>query len=98
MNTLGFADIPPQLRSSASTLQSMLMQVSMALGVAVAALLLERSAAWRGAAAPGLFDFHVAFAVIGVAGVIAALCNLVLPRDAGAHVTAGSGTEPRVRS
>jgi EmrB/QacA subfamily drug resistance transporter len=90
MNTLGFADIPPALRSSASTLQSMLMQVSMGLGVAVAALLLQRSAALRGAAGPELFDFRIAFAVIGVAGVVAALCNLTLPRDAGAHVTAGA--------
>jgi EmrB/QacA subfamily drug resistance transporter len=90
MNTLGFADIPPSLRSSASTLQSMLMQVSMALGVAVAALLLQRSAALRGAAVPELFDFRIAFAAIGIAGVIAALCNLALPRDAGAHVTEGS--------
>jgi EmrB/QacA subfamily drug resistance transporter len=90
LNTLGYADMPAALRSSAATLNSMLMQVSMALGVAVAALLLQRSALLRGAATPELLDFRVTFALVGLAAVVAAIFNLALPRNAGAHVTAGS--------
>jgi EmrB/QacA subfamily drug resistance transporter len=86
MNTLGFADLAPAQRSSGSTLHSMMLQVSTALGVAVAALLLQKSALLRGAANSGLLDFRVTFALVGLAGAIAALCYLRLPRDAGAHV------------
>jgi predicted MFS family arabinose efflux permease len=86
MNTLGFADLAPAQRSSGSTLHSMMLQVSTALGVAVAALLLQKSALLRGAVSSGLIDFRVAFALVGLAGALAALCYLRLPRDAGAHV------------
>jgi hypothetical protein len=54
--------------------------------VAVAALLLQKSALLRGAASSGLIDFRVTFALVGLAGAIAAVCYLRLPRDAGAHV------------
>jgi MFS family permease len=86
MNTLGFADLAPSQRSSGSTLHSMVLQVSTALGVAVAALLLQKSALLRHAASAGLPDFRLAFALVGLAGALAALCYLQLPRDAGARL------------
>lgn len=42
-NTLGFADIPKAQMSDASTLFSMFFQLSMAMGVAIGALLLRRA-------------------------------------------------------
>jgi EmrB/QacA subfamily drug resistance transporter len=47
--TLTFADIEPRLRGSSSTLSSMLQQVSVGMGVAVAAVLINVSQSLRGA-------------------------------------------------
>jgi MFS family permease len=87
LNTLSFADIGPAQRSSASTLSSMLQQVAMLLGVAVAAAVLNLSAALRGADNPVLADFRWAFVTVGLIGVLAALRFLQLPPEAGADVS-----------
>jgi MFS family permease len=86
LNTLGFADILPRQRSSASTLSSMLQQVSMLLGVAVAAAVLNISRIIGGGLL-SLVDFRWAFAVVGLIGILASLRFLALPRDAGAEVS-----------
>lgn len=87
LNTLAFADIGPAQRSSASTLSSMLQQVSMLLGVAVAAAVLNISSALRGAGNPVLADFRWAFVVVGAIGVASSLRFLQLPAAAGAEVS-----------
>jgi EmrB/QacA subfamily drug resistance transporter len=87
LNTLSFADIGPAQRSSASTLSSMLQQVAMLLGVAVAAAVLNLSAALRGVGNPVLADFRWAFVTVGLIGVLAALRFLQLPPEAGADVS-----------
>ncbi|PDS77993.1 MFS transporter [Rhizobium sp. L43] len=87
LNTLAFADIGPAQRSSASTLSSMLQQVSMLLGVAVAAAVLNIASALRGADNPVLADFRWAFVVVGVIGVVSSLRFLQLPAEAGAEVS-----------
>ncbi|WP_352799980.1 MFS transporter [Mesorhizobium sp. M0320] len=46
--TISFADVPPEQRSSASTLSNMLFQVAMLLGVAVGAATLNLSLSFRG--------------------------------------------------
>lgn len=87
LNTLGFADIPQKLRSSASTLNSMLMQVAMVLAIAFSVLLLNgsRVLAQRETVAPP--DFAVAFVVMGLLVAAASLVFIKLPRDAGAEVS-----------
>ncbi|WP_454849794.1 MFS transporter [Rhizobium binxianense] len=87
LNTLSFADIGPAQRSSASTLSSMLQQVAMLLGVAVAAAVLNASSALRGVDNPVLADFRWAFVVVGAIGVLASLRFLQLPPEAGAEVS-----------
>ncbi len=87
LNTIAFADISGAQRSSASTLSSMLQQMSMLLGVAIAAAVLNVSAAVRGLGDPGLVDFRWAFVVIGAIGVVSTLRFLQLPHDAGAEVS-----------
>jgi EmrB/QacA subfamily drug resistance transporter len=86
LNTLGFADLAPAQRSSGTTLHTMLQQVSTAVGVAFSALLLQKSAAFSGRDSAALADFHFAFLVAGIAGLISALCYLRLESDAGAEV------------
>lgn len=91
LNTLGFADIPGSLRSSAATLNSMLMQVSMVLAIAFSALLLNgsRFLAQRDAVAPP--DFAVAFVAMGLLVAGASLVFVKLPKDAGAEVSGHDG-------
>jgi EmrB/QacA subfamily drug resistance transporter len=86
LGTLGFADLKPSQRSSGSTVHSMGQQVSTAVGIAVAALILQKSALLDGRELVALADFRVAFLVAGVAGIVAALCYLRLDRDAGAEL------------
>lgn len=87
INSLGFADIGPKERSSASTLSSMLQQISMLFGVAIAAAVLSMSAQYRGALHPELVDFQLAFCVAGGVVMLSGLRFLRLPRDAGAEVS-----------
>ncbi|MGO7410845.1 MFS transporter, partial [Rhizobium ruizarguesonis] len=70
-----------------STLSSMLQQVSMLLGVALAAAMLTIASALRGADNPVLADFRWAFIVVGVIGVASSLRVLQLQEEAGAEVS-----------
>ncbi|NRP22527.1 putative transport protein HsrA [Ensifer adhaerens] len=94
LNTLGFADINASQRSSASTLSSMLQQVAMLMGVAVAAAVLNLSQALRGAETAALTDFRWAFLAVATIGTLSALRFLSLPHDAGVEVS-GHKFEPR---
>jgi EmrB/QacA subfamily drug resistance transporter len=87
LNTLAFADIDAAKRSSAATLSSMLQQVAMLFGVAVAAAILNLSQLARDRSALDLVDFRIAFVAIGAIGLFAALRFMVLPPSAGAEVS-----------
>ncbi|MER9583275.1 DHA2 family efflux MFS transporter permease subunit [Mesorhizobium sp. M0276] len=87
LNTLAFADIDAAQRSSAATLSSMLQQVAMLFGVAVAVAVLNLSQIARDRPALDLVDFRIAFLVIGAIGLVAALRFLALPAGAGAEVS-----------
>lgn len=90
LNTLAFADIGEAQRSSAATLSSMLQQLSMLFGVAVAAAILNLSQIARGEATPDLADFRIAYAAIGLIGLAASFRFMALPRSAGAEVSGHS--------
>jgi hypothetical protein len=85
--TLAFADIEPHQRASSSTLSSMLQQVSMGLGVAVGAILINLSQSLRGAHHLALADFRLAFVVVGLVAVAASGLFLRLAPNAGAEVS-----------
>lgn len=87
LNTLALADISGPLHSSAATLTSMLMQVSMVLGIALSALILAAGQAFGPHPEPALRDFQVAFVVMGILVSAASLICLRLPRNAGAEVS-----------
>lgn len=90
LNTLAFADIGAPQRSSAATLSSMLQQIAMLFGVAIAAAILNLSQIVRGEAVPDLADFRITFVSIGLLGLAAAMRFLVLPANAGAEVSGHS--------
>jgi EmrB/QacA subfamily drug resistance transporter len=93
LGTLAYADVPPAILSSASTLASMVQQLSLSLGVTLAALLLHLSLYMRGAKVLTAHDFVVAFLVTGFLSLISALLFLPMSHDAGWEL---SGRGPAV--
>ena len=92
LSTFAFADIAPAERSAATALSGMTQQLGFALGVALAAALLQLIQQLRGAPMVGLIDFRIAFMAAGVLALFAVGWFIRLPRDAGAEV---SGHTPR---
>jgi hypothetical protein len=90
INTLAFADVEPEHRTSASTVFSMMQQAAMATGVALAAIVL--SAQSNGPGDLSQTDFVAAFAGAGAVALGGALFMLRLAPDAGRQVT---GHRPR---
>ncbi|MGQ7863435.1 DHA2 family efflux MFS transporter permease subunit [Pseudomonas sp. 32A] len=86
-NTLGFADIPKAQMSDASTLFSMFFQLSMAMGVAIGALLLRFAMNFHGnTGQAATADFQLTFLLVAVIASVALLDNLRLPPQAGESV------------
>jgi EmrB/QacA subfamily drug resistance transporter len=86
LTALAFADVAPQQRAGATALSAMLWQVSMTLGVALAAFALSASQQAREAAAPSAADFRHVWLVLAVINLLATAAALRLPRDVGASV------------
>ncbi|MFJ4384884.1 MFS transporter [Pseudomonas sp. NPDC089408] len=86
-NAVGFAEVPKPQMGEASTLFSMFFQLAMALGVAVAALLLRVSMALHGGEqAMTISDFHWALIGVALVACIGLLDAVRLPGNAGAQV------------
>lgn len=86
-NTLGFADVPKEQMSDASTLFSMFFQLSMGLGVAIGALLLRLAMNVHGHEGQAMTaDFQLTFLWVAVIAAVALLDNLRLRPEAGEAV------------
>jgi Major Facilitator Superfamily len=83
LGTLTYADVTAPMMSSASTLASMVQQLSLSFGVTIAAMLLHFSLHLRRGHALATRDFTAAFIVTGVLSLISALLFLRLSADAG---------------
>ncbi|MBB5193674.1 EmrB/QacA subfamily drug resistance transporter [Silvimonas terrae] len=88
-STFSFCDIPPERMSGASTLSSILTQMSAGLGVALGAVMLRAASVWFPAAGHGVSVTAFRLAFLGMALISAAglLDLLPLPRNAGAAVS-----------
>ena len=86
INALAFADIDDKEASQATSMSSVMQQISLALGVAVAALILETSTFFTGSSL-SVFDFHVAFYTISILTVVATIPFIRMDRSAGALVS-----------
>ncbi len=85
LTTMGFADLPLKLKGTGTTLQTTIQQMTTSLGVAIAALSLHASAAFRGGASA--FDFRVAFCVMAAIAACSIPSYFRLHPDAGAAVS-----------
>jgi hypothetical protein len=91
INILGFADIEHAQTSQATALNAVIQQISGALGVAFAGIILEIHALSTGDAL-GLSSFHVAFFCVAVLNVLAVFPILRLPASAGSSVSGHGST------
>ncbi|MVA57620.1 DHA2 family efflux MFS transporter permease subunit [Agrobacterium vitis] len=85
-NALGYANIDNKEASQATSIASVLQQVSLALGVACAAFVLEISTMLTGGHLD-LADFHVAFAVVAFLSLAAVIPYIFMDKNAGADVS-----------
>jgi MFS family permease len=88
---VAFADITPEERASASVLSSLTQQISMGMGVAVGALMLNFSRLLRGASSLALYDFRLAFVLAGLLSATAVFSYARLADDAGAEISGHTG-------
>jgi MFS family permease len=84
---VSFADVPGDQRASASVLFSLGQQIGMSLGVAVGALMLSLSQAFRGSASLGLLDFKVALVMSGVLCALSCWPFATLDREVGDEIS-----------
>lgn len=87
IGTMGFADIAPPAMSQATTLSATAQQVSLSVGVGVAAQLLNTSMWWRNAEHLQPIDFSVTFWVVGAVAATSAFIFSRLAPDAGSSVS-----------
>jgi MFS family permease len=98
VSTLAYADIPDRKVSRASSFTAVVQQMSQALGITVAGLMLHVSqlvTAPHGAAPLSPQNFILPFAVIGLLAMAATLAYLPLPANAGAHMHGREGVRGR---
>ncbi len=95
IGTMGFADIAPAAMSQATTLTATAQQISLSVGVGVAAQVLNTSMWWRHGDHLQPIDFSVTFWVVGAIAATSALIFARLAPDAGSSV---SGYSKRAES
>jgi EmrB/QacA subfamily drug resistance transporter len=95
LNALAYSDIEPDRMSRATSFAAAAQQLSLSLGVAFAAMVLEASQAIRGSQDLVTADFAAGFAAVALLSSLPFLLFLRLAPDAGAEV---SGHRPPVRS
>jgi EmrB/QacA subfamily drug resistance transporter len=91
LNSIAYADVTTQEVGRANGLYTVAQQLSLALGVAVAALTLEAAQFSRGADVLGRSDFSVAFFVVALVGLISTIFFTQLPQEAGANLSGHVG-------
>ncbi|MBB3997085.1 MFS transporter [Aureimonas pseudogalii] len=86
VNTLAFADVSKTRTGDATSMLAAFQQIAIAGGVAMAGGILEIGIALNGTGTATVADFSVAFFVVGIVTVVAALPFRRLPDEAGAEV------------
>lgn len=94
VNALGYADIDQARMSGATSLASVAQQISLSVGVSVAALVLESILAARGGTTLQAGDFPVAFAIIGLISATSVFIFARMKPDAGQEVSGHVSPRP----
>jgi EmrB/QacA subfamily drug resistance transporter len=83
LNAMAYAEVPQTLVSRANTLYSMLQQLSLSMGVAIGASLLNLTMFWTHGSELGPTDFWPAYIGVGVFSLLAVPIFATLPKGAG---------------
>jgi EmrB/QacA subfamily drug resistance transporter len=86
-NTLAFADVPPTRISRATSMTSTAQQLSVSIGVALGATLLNLTLLWRGTSELTSTDFWPAFVTIALISGASVFVYARLAPDAGAEIS-----------
>jgi EmrB/QacA subfamily drug resistance transporter len=87
INVIAYADIPNAQMSQATSFVSAAQQISLSIGVAAAALILETVREGHGEASITVADFTPAFVIVAGVSAVCTLMFMLLPRDAGAALS-----------
>jgi EmrB/QacA subfamily drug resistance transporter len=87
INTLSYADVPPNMLSRATSLTSMAQQLSQSMGVATGAMVLYVMLAIHGESSLGPIDFSLALSAMALLSVLAVPFFLRMSPEAGAEVS-----------
>jgi predicted MFS family arabinose efflux permease len=94
MHALSYADIAPRQAGAATSISSVAQQVSLSMGVAIGALVLELSQTAHNHAAPAASDFSNALFAVAAIATFCVLKMIRLPADAGRELTHGASMPP----
>ncbi len=86
-NSLAIADIESGRMSKATSMTSVLQQLSISVGISMAAMTMELTRLARGGGELAISDFSAAFVVVGLATAASVLLFYTLPKDAGHEVS-----------
>ena len=86
-NTLAFADVTTERMSAATSLYSLLQQLTLTLGITIGAAALEISVAVTGHATARPADFSAALLVVAIASLCAVPASLLMARNTGAEMS-----------
>lgn len=87
VNAIAYADVDPRDMSAATSLASVAQQLSLSVGVAFGAAVLESAAAWHGHAAIRAEDFWPAFLAVALVSALSTFAFRRLAPGAGAEVS-----------
>jgi len=87
LGTIAFADVPQNRMSAATSLHSVVQQVSGTAGISISAAILAGAVLLRGHSRPELSDFSVSFLSIAAISAFSAPYCMRLARDAGAELS-----------
>lgn len=92
VNALSFVDVEPQRMSRATTMSAVWQQLSISVGVAVGAFVVELTLRLKHETTIGAGDFPPAFMVVGILSALSIFVFMRLPKDAGSQL--GGGATP----
>lgn len=95
LTTLGFADLPPELIASGTTLATMVQQLTVSVGIAVAALTLQVASQFHTGTAKNAADFAVAFSVMAALAAVSLWSFFEMSHDAGSAVSGARQKQSR---
>ena len=93
LTTLGFADLPKELTGSGTALATMVQQLTVSVGIAIAAVALKVSSGFMPETANGPASFQFAFCAMAAVAALSLWSFYKLPMNAGRAVSGACRVE-----